>query len=281
MRVLVYEHLSAGGLPDDPSLLQEGAAMLNAVLADLAAIPGVEAVPAQTRSFGAVADTCDAAVVIAPESDDILASIAYWFENSRCRLLGPAGDAVRLTGDKLAMYEHLTRAGVPTPETRALPASVVKPRFGCGCQDTFVLDGDYIIQAHVIGTAVSVAFLDGIPLRACTQEITEAGGRLAYKGGRLPLSHDLERRAVTLARRAAAAVPGLKGWFGVDLVLGDEGDWVIEVNPRLTTSYVGLRALCRNNLMAVLLGLDNSTLVWRRGIVSFSPDGRVEHREAP
>lgn len=255
--------------------------MLQAVLTDLAAIPGVEPVPVQTRAFGAVAHECDAAVVIAPETDDILASIAYWFEGSRCKLLGPNGDAVRLTADKLALSSHLQRAGVPTPEARAFPPSVVKPRFGCGCQETFILDGDFIVQSHVIGQAVSVAFINGMPLRPCSQEIGEEGGKLSYRGGSLPLPHDLERRALSLACRAAGAISGLTGYYGVDLVLGDEGDWVIEVNPRLTTSYVGLRELARNNLMAVLLGLDTSPLSWRRGVVSFTPDGKVDHREAP
>jgi predicted ATP-grasp superfamily ATP-dependent carboligase len=282
MRVLVYEHLTAGGLPDEQGLLQEGAAMLAAALADLATIPGVEAVPVQARSrFAAAAESCDAALVIAPEYDNILASLADWFDHSRCRLLGPDGGAVRLTGDKLALADHLARAGVPTPKARALPASVVKPRHGCGCRDTHVFDGEFIIQDHVIGRAVSVAFAGGTPLRACAQEISEGGGRLAYRGGSLPLPHDLERRAVSLACRAADCVPGLAGYFGVDLILGEEGDHVIEINPRLTTSYLGLRALCRNNLMAVLLGLDTSPLVWRRGIVTFTPDGIVEHKEAP
>ena len=47
------------------------------------------------------------------------------------------------------------------------------------------------------------------------------------------------------------------GYLGVDLVLGEAADGsddvVIEINPRLTTSYVGLRALARENLAAAML----------------------------
>jgi predicted ATP-grasp superfamily ATP-dependent carboligase len=46
------------------------------------------------------------------------------------------------------------------------------------------------------------------------------------------------------------------GFVGVDLVLGREPDGsedvVIEVNPRLTTSYVGLRAATRANLASAM-----------------------------
>ena len=37
---------------------------------------------------------------------------------------------------------------------------------------------------------------------------------------------------------------GLRGYVGVDVVLGQDKLYVVDVNPRLTTSYVGLRASC-------------------------------------
>ena len=40
----------------------------------------------------------------------------------------------------------------------------------------------------------------------------------------------LAERAVRLAEHAVAAVPGLFGYVGVDLVLGDQADFVIEID---------------------------------------------------
>ena len=45
-----------------------------------------------------------------------------------------------------------------------------------------------------------------------------------------------------MARRTCRGLPGLKGYVGVDVVLTDTDAFVIEVNPRLTTSYLGVRA---------------------------------------
>jgi predicted ATP-grasp superfamily ATP-dependent carboligase len=74
----------------------------------------------------------------------------------------------------------------------------------------------------------------------------------------------------------------LQGYVGVDLVLGAaedaSGDHAIEINPRLTTSYIGLRRLSRNNLarawLDVLRGGD-VTVMWENGMVEFEADGRV------
>lgn len=95
-------------------------------------------------------------------------------------------------------------------------------------------------------------------LPACRQHLSD-DGRFTYQGGSLPIEPALAARATALARRAVVAVPGLFGYVGVDLVLGADAsgrdDVVIEINPRLTTSYLGLRKLASVNLTAALLNV--------------------------
>ncbi|MCJ7721336.1 ATP-grasp domain-containing protein, partial [Candidatus Bathyarchaeota archaeon] len=43
------------------------------------------------------------------------------------------------------------------------------------------------------------------------------------------------------------AVNGLKGYVGVDMILTEEEPIVIEVNPRITTSYIGLKRAAKFN----------------------------------
>jgi predicted ATP-grasp superfamily ATP-dependent carboligase len=43
-------------------------------------------------------------------------------------------------------------------------------------------------------------------------------------------------------------VPGLSGYIGMDILIADEGCYRIEINPRLTTSYIGLRQVVNINL---------------------------------
>jgi len=45
----------------------------------------------------------------------------------------------------------------------------------------------------------------------------------------------------------------LRGYVGVDLVLSANAAFVVDINPRLTTSYVGLRKVAHFNLAEALL----------------------------
>jgi predicted ATP-grasp superfamily ATP-dependent carboligase len=263
--------------------------------------------------FRELARWADATLVIAPEFDDILLTRCRWVLEAGGRLLGPGPEAVRLTGDKGQLGRHLGDWDVPVPATcrSQEPASlvgyplVVKPRQGAGSLATFLVQkaleletvlaqarkesgtNDLLLQSFVPGGPASVAWLIGprqrLSLAPAAQRLSTAG-RIRYQGGTVPLPADQAGRAVRLAGRALATIPGLCGYVGVDLVLGAEADGsqdrVIEVNPRLTTSYVGLRRLTATNLAGAMLrlaaGESIPPLAWDPGAVRFWPDGTVQ-----
>jgi predicted ATP-grasp superfamily ATP-dependent carboligase len=51
----------------------------------------------------------------------------------------------------------------------------------------------------------------------------------------------------TLAKDIAGVLPGLQGYVGVDVIVSDKGPLVVEINPRLTTAYAGLRQSLGSN----------------------------------
>jgi tyramine---L-glutamate ligase len=282
MRVFVYEHLTATGSDDGSSMYREGRAMRDALVADLGALSNVTVTD----------DLPEIAVVIAPETDRILEDEVAAFRRWHA-VVASSAEALALTRDKLALARHWQRHGVPTPFTT--PAKdwplVVKPRDGAGSGDTFLIQNDsaieqaenVIAQDFIQGRPASIAFLMGpnhtIPLIPTFQHLS-GDGRFHYLGGELPIPADLAERAVTLGRKAVACVPGLVGYVGVDLILGDAGDHAIEINPRLTTSYIGLRELADFNLAAAMLkvfrGEPPGEMAWKTGKVTFLADGQVK-----
>ncbi|HEY2785778.1 MAG TPA: ATP-grasp domain-containing protein [Fimbriiglobus sp.] len=315
VRVFVYEHMTASSRIPAESLYREGRAMRDAIRDDLGAVPGVEVVSfpdfAPIDSFESLVRGCDAALVIAPEFDGILESLVRRVEAVGVPVLGPSAAAVRLTADKLATARVWASAGIPSPLTESVldwaesrVPCVIKPRFGagstatyfCGNTETFLrhrqavregFSGESIACEFVPGTAVSVAFLIGPaetrPLIPALQYVSP-DSHFRYDGGELPIPPTLAERAVFLGKRAVERIPGLHGFVGVDLVLGraDDGtqDRAIEINPRLTTSYVGLRTRAATNLAGVLLNICSDKLVgtigWKPGHTRFRPDGTVD-----
>ena len=264
----------------------------------------------EEQQFCDLARKADATLVIAPETSAILQVRCAWVEREGGRLLGPGAQARALTTSKRQLAALWQAGGIPTPRPldRGTPHQfplVVKPDDGAGSQATFVvadaaqltkafeqaaLEGqseNLITQPFVPGQAASVAFLMGpktcVALVPAAQHLS-ADNRLRYLGGSLPLGPGLAKRAVDLGRRAVHSCPGLCGYVGVDLVLGgaDDGsqDFAIEINARVTTSYIGLRRLTHDNLalalLRVALGEKVGKLRWRDEVVRFRADGGLE-----
>jgi predicted ATP-grasp superfamily ATP-dependent carboligase len=118
-------------------------------------------------------------------------------------------------------------------------------------------------------------------LPPCWQRLSD-NGRFTYEGGALVNIPELARRATGLATRALDAMPPALGYVGVDLVLGNDPDGgedvVVEVNPRLTTSYVGVRQAVKENLARAMLEIAEGReveLTVRRSAIEFAADGAV------
>jgi predicted ATP-grasp superfamily ATP-dependent carboligase len=113
-----------------------------------------------------------------------------------------------------------------------------------------VLGDAWIVQPWVPGLAASLAALVGNDIRVLGafeqrfQPLSEDGQTgWGYVGGHGPIPgvtlQDLQR----FASDVLTALPGVpRGWVGIDFLIEPDGRWsAIEVNPRLTTSYLGYR----------------------------------------
>jgi predicted ATP-grasp superfamily ATP-dependent carboligase len=184
---------------------------------------------------------------------------------------------------------------------------VIKPRDGAGSQDTFLIQGkeewqnflkdnsrtgqtaDWIMQPYILGKTLSIAaivgdlqwndepWLEVFPL--AEQQFTP-DGRFGYLGGRIPETISLQHLATQRVHEIVAHVPGLSGYIGLDLLAprhDPEELLIVEINPRLTTSYLGYRALADQNLAEYLLPAlrPDEPLRWKPQIVRFTAEGNI------
>ncbi len=254
---------------------------------ELPATEMVEVAPGEyEQSFRSILAGCDAALIVAPETGGLLARLSAIALQAGVSLLGSSPKAISLAGNKAACYHIFRRAGLPTPRTHIVsPASasraaaeigyplVVKPLDGVGCEglSKVTCAGELeqalqfarkasqrkqiLLQRFVTGNHLSVSLLASeaqvLPLSLNGQCI-ETGHPFHYQGGIVPYPHPAEKQALELARLAANLLPGLRGYFGIDLVLSQQGAYLIEINPRLTTSYIGLRRVLQVNLAQLI-----------------------------
>ena len=64
----------------------------------------------------------------------------------------------------------------------------------------------------------------------------------------------MKNQAFKLATEAVETVKGLKGFVGVDLILGEEVTF-LEINSRFTTPYVGLKKVANFNIGETIIKL--------------------------
>ncbi|RLI05645.1 hypothetical protein DRO26_01610 [Candidatus Bathyarchaeota archaeon] len=117
----------------------------------------------------------------------------------------------------------------------------------------------FLIQEFLDGTHISVSLLSNgekaVPLTLNMQKVKVRPPPLglSFEGNIVPFRHRLAEKAKNAARVAVESIEGLRGYVGVDLVLTREHPYIIEINPRLTTSYLGLRKILNLELGDVLV----------------------------
>ncbi|WP_181376140.1 ATP-grasp domain-containing protein [Novimethylophilus kurashikiensis] len=325
LKVFVCEFITGGGLYNAPlpdSLAREGQAMLEAMLHDIGAIPGVSLTTTRDirlpvlemagieviqvagdidQCWTQCIDEADLVWAVAPESGGELQRLASMAQH---KWLGCSPEAIRLATSKSATAHRLRAHGVPTVATffpddngwiGASEKWVAKPDDGVGCGDMRIFDDaellkewlndgrtdTHVIQPWLPGEATSLSMLcrDGIAqLLSCNRQLIETcQGEFHYRGSRL---NDFSAHwdvFQALASQVAAAMPELYGYVGVDAMLHQGQLTVLEVNPRLTTSYAGLRQAIGLNPAELLLDLHYNgrfveTGLFQRNIVEVNVD---------
>ena len=166
LKVFAFDYANEGGpmgrdLPR--TFRHQGAMLMDALVADLGAVPGVDVctmaslaaqgpdggqaahgAPGFGERFAACVRAADAVWPLAPESEGLLESLSRHILRGKRILLGSAPGAVRVAASKYKVARALAESGVPVVPTyrphaslpRGRGAWVVKPDDGAGCLDT-------------------------------------------------------------------------------------------------------------------------------------------------
>lgn len=223
--------------------------------------------------------SADAVWPIAPEASGALSRLTELVSKHHKVLLGCPLEAVNITASKHATYQALRAAGICTVPTYILAdwpqnsanAWVAKPDDGAACVDSGYFESaqkllnwmqqgreaTHIIQPYQQGIPASISMLckqGQAWLLSCNrQKIRLESGKHTYTGSVLNGMAEHSPAFEAIAKSVAKAIPGLSGYVGVDVIVDNSQIYVLEINPRLTTSYAGLhQAMGRNPAKLVI-----------------------------
>jgi predicted ATP-grasp superfamily ATP-dependent carboligase len=239
-----------------------------------------------TDEFTRLAQHCDAIWPIAPEFDGLLQGLCQSVTNLNKLLLTSPAQAVAITGDKWLSYQHLKQHHIATVPTRLFTgveqydqqqgkhsAWVVKPLDGVACLDSYILTdrqdfiamqartGHYLIQPQLAGQTISLSclFKQGRGWLLCANQQQFSISKQQYHLTEIMVNYTDQLAAYRILVDAIAlALPELWGYVGIDLIETPEQTWVLEINPRLTTSFVGIYKALGLNVVEAIMQLINS-----------------------
>ena len=258
----------------------------------------------EVETFARLAAECDYTLCVAPETGGVLAERARIIEHVGGRSLGSRPESIAVCGNKLQTAEHLQRLSIETPiSIRVVPRNglprdhpypaVLKPIDGAGSMDTYFVESpddlpdsaltmsEALLQPFVPGRAMSAAYLvsnEGVAwlVGLAEQYVEIVNSRFVYRGGRVPARIGEEMRL------PMSMISTLRGWVGVDFVWNESlgRAIVLEINPRLTTSYVGWREVApdRGYLARHWLPSTDPGSIKPTISVAFTADGHIERK---
>ena len=206
-------------------------------------------------------DSADAFWPIAPETQGILSNLCRLAESKDCLVLNPSSFAVEQFSKKLETYHYLTDHQIDCVQT--LPVSkinfpqaidmVVKPNDGVGCENTYLVpageipdvrDTTLICQPFIEGITASMSVIYS-PIKTCLvavnrQNILLNNNKFTLKSCEVNGLSEYQDEACIIANDIYRAYPDLCGYVGIDFMITDSAMCVLELNPRVTTSFVGL-----------------------------------------
>ena len=231
--------------------------------------------------WGQAIQAADAVWLIAPETDGFLKKLTELAVKLDKPLFGCGLHSVEIASSKVTTYHVLQQAGIatiPTFSTQNWPENdgiwLTKPDDGAGCDETFVFENQeelvewlatgnkaltHIVQPFQAGLAASISCVmyhgKAHVLSCNAQQITVDNKQLKFNGCIVNGMSEHWEAFEVIASRIAQALPDLAGYVGVDVIVDGERVIVVEINPRLTTSYSVLAEATGVNPAALIINL--------------------------
>jgi len=229
--------------------------------------------------------TYDIVWLIAPETDGILAFWCHFFSQQGKALATSTQAAVEVCQDKFRTFKLLQDAMIACVPSRLFNVSplsndtrsVIKANTSVGCDEVYFVEseqhwenvrlklkpeGEYIVQPYIPGKVLSLSCLfdQGQAYFICCNEqhININQQQFELLACTVNVQPEKALSYQILCQQIATAIPSLFGYAGIDFIQTETGEnLILEINPRLTSSYAGIKEALGINVAELVLGMLN------------------------
>ena len=273
---------------DFRSMKMQGNRMVDALYFDLKQVKQLNITIGKQRIgetaldfFSDIIPKIDLVWVIAPEINSELER--FHIASQKKLWIGSDLQAIRLASNKLETKKYLKSLNINTPDEVTFESlrkknytkAVYKPIDGAGTTDTYKIENKkniistlnkkrscFFLEEWIEGTPYSVSLncrlSDFDVLSISKQHITSNHlGKLFYEGVEpveSKMFKKLRESILPILHLIVSNISGLRGFIGIDFILTENSQLsIIEINPRLTCSYIGLSKYNKDNTAVKIL----------------------------
>ncbi len=212
---------------------------------------------------------------IAPEIDLNLFHYAKFLEKHKLNFILSDSKTIKLLSDKLFFYKACKKNNIPTIKTNLLTSqlkknnkiSLAKDRYGAGCSYIKIIkkysdiennNFDKIVQPYINGKNYSLCLFfnkNSYNLLTINKQKLQIDTNNMMKLTNLHVNvpHNFHPKINSLISLIMKSFPGLRGYIGIDIIIQKGKIFVVEINPRITTSFIGMYETIGVNIVDLII----------------------------
>ena len=216
----------------------------------------------------------DYIIPIMPESELILYDYSKYLESFKINTVLSDSRTIRICSDKYEFYNFISSTNIKTIKTYLKYTKspngneyIIKDRYGTGCSHIRItksskelkkIKTNQIIQEYISGEdySASVFFTnDNFYLLTINQQFIKVNNKnqIFLSGIMVNIKHELYIVIISLISKIKSILPGLQGFVGIDFLISKKEIFIVEINPRLTTSFVGVYETLGVNIIDLII----------------------------
>lgn len=211
--------------------------------------------------------TFDLILPILPEQNMELYSYSEFLAEQNIKTLISSPDTIKVLSDKYEFSSFCLKHNIPcipsylSSQINAIPYDTIieKDRYGVGCsyvkkisKKDLIKRKKMVYQPYIKGNHFSLCvYYEKQSFKLLTlneQDIVLDNNNIKLRSLKVNVKNSHYLELYTILRNIYKFLPGLYAYVGVDIIMTRDKILVVEINPRLTTSFTGISSTLGINL---------------------------------